>query len=296
MSSSFQVDRIFKHHRNITPDLFEIKTSLSPKTFVGSGSYGKVFRSTRTKMIMKEVPCDSIETFRHVVQEILIQAICANETKKLESNPAFASVPPILEVTVTSHEFPLKIRIVTVDAGKPLNDQPMKTKRDIARVCGAVYQVANLIEYLQKKFKFCHRDVYGNNVLVQQTKTTICSSAFKANLIDFGMARMSYRGVVLASNAYFPTSRYTPGFDMTLLLYRTFGEQCIMGLTCKDMPEDLHQAVRGMLQATGVPFGDVQSVQDLYDFIEEHGIHFKVQVSPTHVKKIMLHFAKTYCA
>jgi serine/threonine protein kinase len=295
-TSSFQVDRILSRHRNITPDLFVIKTSLSPKTFVGSGSYGKVFRSSRTKLITKEVPCDSLETFRHVVQEVLIQAICAHETKQFVTNPAFASVPPILEVTVTSHEFPLKIRIVTTDAGKPLSDQPMKSKRDLAKVCGAVYQVANLIEHLQKKFKFCHRDVYGNNVLVQQTKTPNCSSAFKANLIDFGMARMNYKGIVLASNAYFQTSRFTPGFDMTLLLYRTFGEQCVLALTCKDLPQDLQQSIQTMLRATGVPFEDVHSVQDLYDFIEDHGVHFKVQVSPTFVKKAMLQFAKTYCA
>jgi hypothetical protein len=295
-SSSFQVDRILKHHRNITPDLFEVKTSLSPQIFVGSGSYGKAFRSSRTKLITKEVPVESIEAFQHVVQEVLIQAICAIETKHFVTNPTFASVPPILEVTVTSHKFPLKIRIVTTNAGKPLSDQPMKSKRGLAKVCGVVYQVANLIEYLQNKFKFCHRDVYGNNVLVQHVKnTTACSSALKANLIDFGMARMNYKGVVLASNAYFPTSRYVPGFDMTLLLYRTFGERCIVALTCKDLPKDLQQALHSILKATGVHFEDVHSVENLYDFIEARSVSYTSEVSPNHVKKVMLHFAKTFC-
>lgn len=290
---SFQVDRIFG--KTITPTLFEIRTSLSPKTFVGQGSYGKVFKSERTKWITKEVPCDSIETFRHVVQEVIMQAICANETQRFVKNPTYASVPPILDVTVTSHMFPLKIHIVTTDAGKPLTDQPLKTKRDLARVCGVVFQVANLIEFLQKKFKFCHRDVYGNNVLVQKTSSPHCSSAFKASLIDFGMARMVYKGTTLASNAYFPTSRFVPGFDMTLLLYRTFGERCILSLRCADTPREFQQSIQAILKETGVNFDEVQSVQDLYNFIEAKSVSLKNGVSPTNVKRLMLQFAKTYC-
>ena len=294
-SSSFQVDRVFHRVRNLTPELFEIKTSLSPKAFVGQGSYGKVFRSNRTKLITKEVPCDSLETFRHVVQEILMQAICANETRSLINNPTYASIPPILAATVTSHTFPLKLHVVTLDAGKPLADLQIRTKRDLAKVCGVVYQVANVIEFLQHKFKFCHRDVYGNNVLVRNQAGSTCTTAFKASLIDFGMARMVYKGVVLASNAYFPTSRFVPGFDMTLLLYRTFGERCVLALTCKDTPSDFQKSIQELLRSTGVKFEEVQSVQDLYDFIEAKSVSKNTKMTPVHVKKLMLQFAKTYC-
>lgn len=298
-TSPFQVNRvprILQNIHDIRPDLFDIKTSLSPKTFVGEGSYGKVFKSSRTKLIIKEVPCDSSETFRHVVQEVLMQSICARETRHLHNNPTYASVPPILEVTVTSHTFPLKIHITTTDAGKPLSDQSMKSKRDLAKVCGVVYQIANLIGFLQKKFKFCHRDVYGNNVLVQPIQNPkTCSHAFKASLIDFGMARMVYKGVVLASNVYFPSSRFVPGFDMTLLLYRTFGERCVLALSCKDTPPEFQQTIQKLLKATNVKFEEVQSVQDLYDFIEANSVSLKTEMTPTNIKKIMLHFAKTYC-
>lgn len=294
----FEADRVLKYFKNkkdVTPDMFPIKKSLSPHTFVGRGTYGKVFKSDRTKLIIKEVLCHSVEDFQHFIQEILIQSICASETHQFTSDVTYASVPPILEVSVTTYTFPLLLHIVTTNAGSPISELPIKTKSDIAKMCGVIYQVANLIDYLQTKFKFCHRDVHGGNVLVQTRRQRGCSLFYKSSLIDFGMARMVYKGVVLAANVYFPSSRFVPGFDMTMLLARTFGEQCILALKCKALPQDLQKALRKILQATNVRFDNVNSIEDLYDFIEEQSVHFKQVVSPAYVKNVMLHFAKHYC-
>ena len=119
--------------------------------------------------------------------------------------------------------------------------------------------VCLLIEYLQDKFKFFHRDMHGGNIMFKKTQM-----GYEWYLIDFGMSTMILHNTKLniksvgAYNSFKENSKGKIGHDIRLLIlstinnYRQELEKLLKPELFKEL-NDIYIGVQEQFNVEGVP-------------------------------------------
>jgi serine/threonine protein kinase len=226
-------------------------SSLRP---IGKGRYGTVYEDGEGKV--HKIIMDELVDVKFVEAEIRMQKACNELRNKSSHGIEMAYVPRIYNVE--RNEDAGEFRIVMENGGYPLvnvlTDEITDAK--VREYCIVLFQVASLLDMLQRNIHFTHRDVHVNNVILKpsSSKSQCGDPVHKVYLIDFGMARTDTD----SSRTFFNDDDYVPGFDMTLLVYRVFDSvfrcRTTDGSCETPVPTKVAHAFRDLLQQTGVDF------------------------------------------
>lgn len=194
---------------------------------IGEGSYGKIY--LHKSKIYKCIHVVNDEEVNAVFDEIEIHNTCYHLTKEFQNDITIAKIPKIYEVFQNVHMN--IITIVMENVGNTfyevMNSKIKKnglTKKVLRQICSVVFQIAELISFLQKKIKFSHRDLHTSNVmLLPSIKKNDCGDQlYKSYIIDFGFARMQKGKKIIHGKTFFKIPTFNPRFDMTLFMFDIF--------------------------------------------------------------------------
>lgn len=266
---------------------------------VGEGVYGKVYTDKRKVHYYKVIKVQDADEIPNICAEINVQQSC-HKIRTNDDTPAhkMALIPEIFRVWKTGETFPLNIVVEMEDAGYRLRDMIQGKRKPkylkpthVRQMCLILCQVAALIELLQKRIQFCHRDIHLDNILAKDVRgQNMCGdNLFCSYMIDFGMARATIDGNVVHSDSFFTTYSFTPSFDMTLLVFHIFAYYLKCSFQSPRGPRDIPQIVvdefRDILLSTGIAFDEVANdPADLYLDIIAHD-RKNEKTTPSYVQK-----------
>ncbi len=215
---------------------------------VAYGGQGTVFFGTLDgkPTAAKFIPIPNDALFRDAMNEVLMHSIlCENDVDRVN----VAKIAPIMGVAKVigfprKTERPMEHLVVfTQPIEKTLwsvvrkSDTPVDARTSTLAL--SLYQVCRLLHRLQREFMFVHRDLKIDNLMIQLSS----SQCLETYMIDFGLARMTYREREITTYKFFRNRKmnaFNPYTDLRMLAWSSFGFD---GCTFK--------AIRGTETCTG---------------------------------------------
>ncbi len=272
---------------------------------IGSGSYGSVYELNNTQAI-KVIQINSSRDAETTLKEIKIQQHCSKILERNKNKNMMASIPKIYDYFLISKEYPTKIMIIMdYIQGKNIYDEfstlfqtksVEEKKRQVRQVCSIVYQIAYLLELLQKRARFTHRDLHLGNVMTVKTENiNACGDPiYKAYLIDFGMSRARIMNSSIAVDVYYEQNYFNTTFDMSFFVYNVFTSLFMCRLknkTCKNIHPELFKKIKEILEQTQIPFDLIHTNSS--EFYKRIAYNTYDQIAtPVSVKNIMIQILK----
>jgi hypothetical protein len=201
----------------------------------GSGEVDVVAKVKRLKSTPRTTRARCIRAF---FQELYVQTVLARYTPRV---PAVLAVARWKE---TSHADAL----VTCEAPLPMTLSAfLRAKASAARTRRVMVQVCTLLRDLQARFKFVHRDLHSENLMVDGDGT--------AYLIDFGRSRLEHEEEIIRVGNADTTSDGDRGMDLIVLLVSLY-EKFNLGAALDDANAEV-----GAVRLRGTPTAAIAHVQ-----------------------------------
>jgi hypothetical protein len=214
-------------------------------TLLGEGSYGKAY-TVNEKIDGLEIVVKMISNFDkslliNTVIEFIIQLLCVLETQD-ESFDGFDGpfVPRVYLFGMSRNTLFIISEKMDVTLEKHL-----KKDKSAGFVRSAIQQISKILDILQKKDRYNHRDFKADNVMIKYEGDKPC-----VKLIDFGMSCMEYDQIRLNSDpaTLFHTCNI-PSRDLSSLFY-----YFLMFVYSKaDKVCDMYHIIRVLSSTNGYP-------------------------------------------
>lgn len=169
------------------------------KELLGAGSFGKTYLVDNTTVIKKIEIIDQGTDFRNALLEFIIQLLCVIDTE--------AETFPVSSYTYKGPFVPRlhlfgrsRYYFYIVSERMDITFQALlKENTQTSVLCDCIAQIAKILDILQKKDYFSHRDFKADNIMIKfDSKADGDIPCIK--LIDFGFSCMNHDGLVLNSN------------------------------------------------------------------------------------------------
>ena len=191
---------------------------------LGHGSFGAAYKVAEqidgVDVVVKSIKHEAREEeFKDAVIEFLIQLICAEETKDDEFDGISGPfVPRVYYIGKNDQNIYLVSERMDMTLQKALQGDP-KTKlppnRTLSFLRDAIVQIAKILDILERKDRYSHRDFKTDNIMIKTINGRPC-----IKLIDFGFSCLDYKGIHFNSD---PVRLFkkcdVPSRDMSSLFY-----------------------------------------------------------------------------
>ena len=177
---------------------------LNSSDLIARGMYGSVFKirqsrpqgETYVAKLMNDTEDPNKDLWESIIQTKLR---CALDALSWEARATMASVPLIHRMFSVGTLTPAHLNVVIMEPLENTLHQATNSSSGGAHVLHAGFgAVARLLEYLQQQFRFEHRDLSGNNVMVRHDG----DGSMRFFMTDFGMARATFPDIGYASGLW----------------------------------------------------------------------------------------------
>jgi serine/threonine protein kinase len=207
--SNIQTISISNTHVKTSQGEFQLEKKL------GEGTYGKTYATVPINGIsyaIKIMDVRNTAELYNILSEVIMNILIAEGTED-ETNGPF--VPRFYEFGLSADQRTAIIRYqrLTDTMFNYLNSKSPQENNKL--VPQALLSIIHILETLQTKFQFDHRDLKSDNIMY-----TMKNAQPVWRIIDLGGSCMKWNGFSISSNAIFDDSRPCkhPGRDITFLL------------------------------------------------------------------------------
>jgi len=174
---------------------------------LGEGSFGKTYLVNGDMVIKKIEVQGERNELQQAILEFIIQLLCMKETESesyTHDTITFTGpfVPKVYLFGMDTRHF-----YIVSEKMDMTFEQLLEGVTDNVVLKELVMQIAKILDVLQKKDYFSHRDFKGDNIMVKLSK-----DGPQVKLIDFGFSCMKYQNLVLNSNPV-PNLLYGPCYN-----------------------------------------------------------------------------------
>jgi hypothetical protein len=306
--------------------------------YIASGSYGAAFAASFVDRdgtrfddcVMKVIPCVTAPIKRQAMVEMCIHAIVSHTCRADEYirdrqlRNRMTKIPNLLaafvvdgpnvewreqelyETASDARTRPFFVYVMertgTSRFGTFLSSIRDDTDALNTSVASSMYQLTGLFLRLGELIQFNHRDCHSSNVMIEQVDGVICGGTvpnFQTCLIDFGYARVTYRGRSFLGNSdvFYPANSvqdFKDGHDIVMFAWSVRNSLgCIANTTypCAYLfPRSLDLVMRTMMNSTGINFNTNlydKLTTDLYKALTYAG-------EPDQLSRIVFHYKNVY--
>ena len=178
------------------------KIVIHPKSILGSGSYGKIIKSSfdGKQIAIKTTHERSSEDklLNSIVRETVIQShLSCSYSRYLEKHNDMALIPSVkmMGKILTNDSYEYYIGMEKLN--ESLDDYLIRNSNNSENILKAINAVWKLIGYLQNKEKFIHRDLHTGNIMYNYNNG-------RFYIIDFGMSCLLDKNVINNDSMYDP--------------------------------------------------------------------------------------------
>ena len=209
----------------VTFTLFDgTEKSFTMSEELGHGSFGAAYKVAEQidgiDVVVKSIKHDAEEgQFKNAVIEFLIQLICAEETKDDEFDGISGPfVPRVYYIGKNDQNIYLVSERMDMTLQKALQGDKkanLLPNRKLSFLRDAIVQIAKILDILERKDRYSHRDFKTDNIMIKNVNGRPC-----IKLIDFGFSCLDYKGIHFNSD---PVKLFkkcdVPSRDMSSLFY-----------------------------------------------------------------------------
>jgi hypothetical protein len=264
-------------------------------SMLGEGTYGKTYQIIH--MIDNHVSVlktmrlrSSVDMVKNSIKEAIINLVLERES---EHEPNGPYVPRFYELAFDPHRNLVLMRIERIHGDLESVYQASTPEQNDIIVPETVADLAHVLNFFHKRIKYNHRDMKANNVGYVYT----ADGKYNIKLIDFGMSCLTWKGVQVSGEQYFPITDpcFIPSRDLTQYIYEIhsdFRRQFSVRLqtllqTILTFP--LANGICKMFQGCTFRGREVRSFHGTYDFLNRAAVK-NPQGVPTEVYRAMLEF------
>jgi serine/threonine protein kinase len=181
---------------NSTPDQIKLRDSrdkvIADMIFLNKGGYGKIYKCTHPKntvcKMMRSADAGKPEMENCFISEAFIHSILSGDERATDICPRVLGIKIERRVLRTPLLFLEKM-------DGPLNEFSKFSGKIFKEV---MLQFADILQYLQEKYKFIHGDLKINNICYRKTGFR----TYKFVFVDLGMSILSFKGCEISTNAF----------------------------------------------------------------------------------------------
>lgn len=220
---SLKYDIIHKAKFQKSSDIITMKSgTYTIQDELGSGTYGTTYSVTSQRdakvYAIKTIKIKYEEDVINNIKEFIIQLLLAEASVHEKNGPY---VPYAYEIGFDSEKDYMIIRteIMRNTLGNFITN--MEVEETIDFVSNAFIQLSIIMEFLQKKLQFNHRDMKPDNIMYTRKVVETGDEVRLFRIIDFGFSCITWNGLQIAGTSYFEHHRpcNRPYRDLASLLF-----------------------------------------------------------------------------
>ena len=182
---------------------------------LGAGTYGKTYATLPVEgksYAIKIMDMRNSKDIYNTLSEVIMNIILAEGTQSMKNGPF---VPELYEFGITADQTTAIIRserLVDTVFNYLQRKSPLENNTLVPQL---ILNVMNMLEILEKKYQFNHRDLKSDNIMY-----ILKNGQPVWKFIDLGGACMKWNSFSIRSDSIFDVSRpcFHPGRDITFLL------------------------------------------------------------------------------
>lgn len=182
---------------------------------LGEGTYGKTYATLPVdgkSYAIKIIDVRNAKEIYNIISEVIMNVILAEGTQSMKNGPF---VPELYEFGVNADQTSAIIRserLTDTMTNYLHSKSPVLNNKIVPQI---ILIIENMLEMLEKKYQFNHRDLKSDNIMY-----TLKNGQPVWRLIDLGGACMKWNGFSIRSDSIFDGSRpcFHTGRDITFLL------------------------------------------------------------------------------
>ena len=261
---------------------------------LGAGSYGHTYQAihtvdNRVYVIKVQRLRSGVDMIRNSIKEAIINIILERES---EEEPDGPYVPRFYEIAYDPLRKLLLLRMERLHGAIDDVYAAATPEQNDTLVPQTLGDLAHILQFFHKRLRYNHRDLKSDNVgfVYDQGK-------YKIKLIDFGMSCLTWEGVQVSGEQYFPVTApcFIPSRDLSQYMYellytfrRLFSPR-LQILLEEALTFPLDQGICRMFEGCRAHHAYLHDWESVYDFLNSVKLK-NPKAEPKEVYRTMLGF------